>query len=326
LFRKKLIYIIIVLIVFSASCTSSPKQIGVSCETEAVNTYIEELSVQLENFDAAFDMERATSRQDVDGMLQNLQNIFQSVGLLNPPECAVYLQEYVLVSMQTEIDALISYFSEDSDAIVNRKMEVSSRVRDVVKKEFADFKKNPVDAYTASEVESEEDQNESGDNKSFKLPANWKDAEFGDTQTYIFSIPESWSYSIFGDNNAYVEFSNPNETLFVLLDTLDEPFLGEYQSDTVRLFGIKTKIEMGGWEYYQEDSTKAGLFAQNKVYEFIFSKREYLDNEITKSIWAVVVTPENEEIFMVINTKQANFAPADLENLRTIYSSIRPAE
>lgn len=326
MFRKKLIYIIIFLIVFSASCTSSPKSTAVSCESEAVNAYIEELSVQLENFDAAFDMERATSRQDVDVMLQNLQNVFQSVKLLNPPECAIYLQEYVLVSMQTEIDALVSYYSEDSDVIVSRKMEVSNRVREVVKKEFAAFKKNPVDAYTASEVESQNNQNESAEIKSFKLPENWKNVEFGDTQEYIFSIPESWNYSIFGENNAYVELSNPNETLFILLDTLDESFLGDYQSDTVRLFGVQTQIEMGGWDYYQEDSTNVSLFAKNKTFEFIFSKREYLDNEVTKSIWAIVVTPENQEIFMVINTKQANFAPADLENLRTIYSSIRPAE
>jgi hypothetical protein len=123
-----------------------------------------------------------------------------------------------------------------------------------------------------------------------------------------------------------VELSNPNETLFILLDTLDESFLGDYRSDTVRLFGVQTQIEMGDWDFYQEDSTNVSLFAQNKTYEFIFSKREYLDNEVTKSIWAIVVTPENQEVFIVINTKQTNFAPADLENLRTIYSSIRPAE
>jgi hypothetical protein len=302
--------------------SATPKPV-VSCLDEDVVQYLDDLDLLLEEFDDTVTLAGSTSRMGLAPVIQNMQSQKREARHLDRPECANYLQDLVVVSMETEIDTFISFLSNDSDTVVARKMAESEKVRNIVDDEIAAFRNDAMAAYEASVVTAESLIKNTGTSEPFSLPDDWKDITFPDSNDLVLSIPQDWTQSTFGDEGQYLNLKNDDKTMTVVMDILEEKTITEVDSDRARLFSLQTILETEDWDFYLEHNSEVGLYALNKGYVVEFSRRVSSSGDIEDGIYAIIVTPDKQEVIVIVNTERNDFAQIDLLTLELIYGSIR---
>ena len=303
----------------------TPKPL-VSCSDGEVSSYLDELTLLLEEFDDTAEIANSTSRMGLAPVIQDMQSQKRIARRLARPECANYLQDFVIVTMETKIDGFISFLSQESDTIVARKLAVSEEVRSIIDKEIIAFKNDPIAAYEASELTTESLVETANQTEPFALPSGWINISFPDSDELILSIPGDWTQSALGDEGQFLQLKNTDGTLTVIIDVFEDKVYTELDSDHVRLFSLQTSLETEDWDFYSERSAEVGLYALNRGYIVEFLRRYNQSSDIDDNIWAIIATPDENEVFAITSTERDEFAQIDMLTLQEIYASIRTAD
>lgn len=298
----------------------------VSCPDEEVISYLDELDLLLEEFDDTVEIAGSTSRMGLAPVIQDMQSQKRDARRLDRPECANYLEDLVVVAIETKVDAFISFLSQDSDTVVARKLTASEEVRSMVDDEISAFKNDPLAAYEASELTAESLVENADQTEPFTLPDAWIDISFPDSDELILSIPENWTQDTLGGKGQFLQLRNDDRTLTVIMDVFEEKSYTRFDSDRVRLFSLQTTLETEDWDFYSERSAEVGLYALNRGYVVEFARRYSKSSDIEDNVWAIIVTPDEHEVFVIASTERDDFAQIDVLTLQEIYGSIRATE
>jgi uncharacterized protein YrzB (UPF0473 family) len=300
--------------------TSTPKP-KVNCPNMEVNTYIEALSDQLEEWDDTHLVAVSTSRMSLAPIIGDLQEIKRNIGDIERPECSNYLNDIVIIAMESDIDALISFLRQDGDSIVSQKMAGADKAWDIVEEEFEKFKEAPLDAYYASNSSAEDIQNMLEEPNEFILKEDWSDINLPNANLVV-SIPDDWETSTYGEENQFIKLTNSDETLVIMGGVLEDALI-DIESDSGRLFSLQTFLETSDYDYYNERSADIEVFALNKAYVIEYSVRKYSGNDIKDEVIAYVVTPDEDVVMWICTTTRDEFAQIDIAIIHEIFGSIR---
>jgi len=307
------------------SPTETPKPI-VSCPEDEVDNYLEELKGLLEEWDDTVDLAGSTSRMGLPSLIQDMQNMKRDARRLDRPECADYLQDLVIVSMESEINAFITFLGQESDTIVSRKIKNAADIRAMVDEEIIRFGNDALAAYLASNTSAQDLALKLEAAEPFLLPDGWQDTKFSKNNELIVSIPKDWTQSTLGENDEFTMFQSDDKSLKVVAGVLSEPDISLLESDGARLFALQTQLETSDFAFYLEHSAEVGVYALNKGYIVKFSRRYDEGDPIEEGIWVIVVTPDRDEIFIIVSTERDEFAEIDEIILGNILSSIRKSD
>lgn len=304
--------------------TPTPKP-EVECPDDEVEAYLLELDLLLEEWDDTVEIAETTSRMSLAPVVQSLQDVKREARRLERPECADYLQDLVVVGMESDISAFVAFLGQESDTVVARRMQGAEEVWATVDNELQAFQEDPLAAYLASNVSAETLEEELDQAEPFVLPEGWVDAPLPESNL-IISLPEDWQHQTAGESEQYLAIDNADETMNIFLGVSPEPDFTELESDSARLFALQTSLETSDYDYYLEHSAESGVYAQNKGYVVEFSARDDAGDDIEEEVWAVIVTPQDDEILLFVSTERDEFAQIDLLTLQEIYGSIREEE
>lgn len=307
----------------SPTPTEEPR---VSCPENEVVAYLDELDLLLEEFDDTVTLASSTTRIGLAPVIQQMQAQRRSARRLERPECANYLQDLVIVAMESKVDAFISFLSKDSDTVVARKNNASDQVRAAVDAEIVKFRNDPLRAYEASEVTAASLAEDLDRQESFVLPNGWVNIEIPDSNGLILSLPGSWTFETTGDHGEDLDLANGDGTLKVAIRVLDDGVSSNFGSDRARLFSLQTTLETIGWDFYSERSAEIGLYALNRGYVVRFAGRYSQSSDIEDHLWAAIVTPNGLEVLSMASTERDDFAQIDLLTLEEVFGSIRSPE
>lgn len=305
--------------------TETPELI-VHCPNNEVETYLEELDFLLEEWDDTVEIAGSTSRMSLSPVIKDLQDIKRDARRLERPECANYLQDLVVVAMESQINAFISFLAQDSDTVVARKILGAEDVRSTVDAEIIAFEEDALAAYLASNVTTDDLAQQLEQAEPFILPDGWKDSSFANNDSLIVSIPNDWTRETFGDNDEFTRFESKDGAVEVIAGVVNDAEITLLDSDGARLFALQTQLETSDYDFYSEHSAEVGVYALNKGYVVEFARRYSSGDDIEEQIWATVVTPEDNEVFFIISTTRDEFAQIDFLIIADIFSSIRQSE
>lgn len=309
----------------AAEPSPTPKP-RVSCPDEEVISYLDKLDLLLEEFDDTVEIAGSTSRMGLAPVIQDMQSQKRDARRLDRPECANYLQDLVVVGIETKIDAFISFLSQASDTVVARKLTASDKVRDMINDEISAFKNDPLAAYEASQLSAKSLVENAEQVESFTLPDGWVNISLPGSDKLILSIPDDWTYNIVPGEDQFLRLNNNDETLTVMVEELEEGLYTEFDSDRARLFNLQTFLETADADFYSERSAEVGLYALNRGYVVEFLQRYTEASDIKDNVWAIIVTPDNQEVLVLASTSRDDFAQIDMLMLQEIYGSIRVTE
>lgn len=321
--HKKLLLIaafLLISLILISSCSSIPKTQEISCNQEDVDLYIKNLKSLLEEFDDIVTVASSTSRIALSPEIREMQSLKRKIRNLDHPECANYLHDLVLLAVETQINAFISFLSQDSDTVVARKMSAANEARRIVDKELSAFQEDPLEAYRKAEITAESLIKELSEPEPFVLPEGWQNITFPNNEDLIVSIPSDWEWEHIDE---LLKLTNNDKTLLIGMSNLDESLLSEFDSDQARLFLLQTSLETESWDFYSEQNAEVGVYGLNRGYVVRFSYRPYSSSDISEAIRAVIITPEDQEILVLATTERDEFAKIDLLLFEQILSSIR---
>jgi len=300
--------------------TQTPKP-KVDCSQEEVDSYLDELDYSLEEWDDTYLIATSTSRMSLAPIIGDLQDIKRDVSRFDRPECADYISDIVVVAMESDINALVSFLSQDSDSVVSRKMAGAKEAWEIVDTELKNFKESPLDSYMAFNLTSEEIASSLEQPEEFILPEGWNDVELPASDLTV-SIPNDWVTDLYGDENQFISMANSDESLEVYGGFISEG-MGDIESDSGRLFYLQTYLETSDYDYYLEHSADVEVHSLNKAYVVEYSVRVNSGDDIEDRVMAYIFTPEDEVVLFVCETTRDEFAQIDLLQIREIFGSIR---
>lgn len=307
-------------IVNTPTITPTPKP-KVECPQEEVETYLEEIDYILEEWDDTYLVATSTSRMSLAPIIGELQDIKRDVNRLDRPECAGYLSDIVVVAMESDIGALVSFLSKDSESVVSRKMAGAKKAWEIVDTEIENFEESPFDAYMAFNLTSEEIESSLEEPVEFELSDDWKNVELPASEL-TFSIPKSWNTELYGDESQFIRINSTDGTLEIYGGYMPEG-MGNFDSDSGRLFSLQTYLETSDFDYYLEHSANVEVHSLNKAYVVEYSVREDSGDDIIEKILAHILTPEEEVVLFFCETTRDEFAQIELIQIREIFGSIR---
>lgn len=334
MFRRYILSIIsLILALVISSCSSSPDEISttptntpkprVECPEEEVETYLDEIDLIFEEWDDTKLRAESTSRMSLSPVIGELQDIKRNTRRIERPECANYLNDVIIVAMERDIDSFISFLSQDNDSVVARKMEGAEKAWEIVNEELDKFSESPREAYQSTTLSAQELEKTLDEDVKFERPEDWIDKEIPNTNL-VFSIPDDWSVTSYGEKDQFLETTNPDETLTLLIGSSEESGFANLDSDAGRLFALQTLLETTDYDYYLEKNSDIEIHSRNKAYVVEFSVRENpWDGLKEDRVWAVVITPEENEVLVIAETTRNQFAKIDLIIYRSILGSIR---
>lgn len=298
----------------------------VSCPAGEVKGYLDELDSLLEAFDDTVTVAKSTSRIGLAPVIESMQSHKRSIRQLAGPECASYLTDLVMVAVETEIGAFLSFMAQESDTSVSRKLQAAQNARAAVDAQIEAFRKDPLDAYQTASLDAEKLVEGTQAVEPFVRPNDWADVMVASTSNLILSIPNTWTSETFGDDGEYLRLRNDDQTLTVTCGVLSSEDSTSANSDAVRLFALQTALETQDWDYYSERSAETGVYALNRGYVVQFSRRMFSSSDITDNQWAQIVTPDDKMVFLMSETTRDDFAKIDLLTLDQVFASIRTQE
>lgn len=296
--------------------TDTPKPL-VNCPEEEVINYLDNIDLLLEKWDDTKLRAESTSRISLSPEIGELQDIKRDTRRVDKPDCAIYLNDVIIIAMERDIDAFISFLSQDSDSVVSIKLEAAEEVWEIANEEFEKFKESPFEAYQSS-VSATELDNSLDELDEFNRPENWIDEEIPDTNLLI-SIPRDWSVV----ENETLSVNTPDKTFKIIIASLEDSMLLDFDSDSGRLFALQTLLETTDFDYYLEKNADIEIHSKNKAYVIEFSFRANSGDDIKDRVWAFVITPEEKEVLVSAETTRAQFAQIEMITYRTILGSIR---
>lgn len=298
--------------------TPTPKP-RVDCSQEEVDAYLEQFGYTLEKWDDTYQIAMSTSRASLAPILGELQGVKRDVSHLDAPECAVYINDITVVAMENSIGALISFLSNDGDSIVQRKLKGAENSWGIVNTEIDNFKSDPMEAYMAFNMSTEELQESIEQPVEFMLPEGWIDTFV--TKGFTISYPDDWDFEEYGENDEFLSLTNDDGTLEIKGGLFDGGL--EIESDSGRLFVIQSYLETKDFDFYLEHSADVEVYSLNKVYIVEYSVRESSGDDIQDQIMAYVYSPDGEVFLFVCKTTRDEFAQIDLLQIQNIFGSIR---
>lgn len=301
--------------------TRTPKP-RVSCPQGEVDEYLDELGLVLEEWEDTILRAESTSRMSLSPVIGELQGIRRKARRVDRPACAGYLNDLVVVAMERDIDAFISFLGQDSDSVVFRKMEGAEKAWELVDEEIADFEEDALEAYQTFLLTTDQVEASLDEPAEFERPEGWIDKDIPDSDLKL-SVPDDWSAWTYGSDDQYLGLSNLDETLTFLVGSMGEGEIAELESDSGRLFSLQTHLETTDYDYYLEKSADVEVHAENKAYVVEFSVRESSAEDIEDRVWATVVTPSGREVLVIAETSRSEFAQIDFVTLKTVLGSIR---
>lgn len=326
--------------VFVSACNNSPKlpesqsvptviptiaptpKPEVNCSQEQVDEYLDELDYTLEEWDDTYSIAVTTPRASVAPIIGDLQDIKRNVRRIVKPDCAEYISGIVVVAMESDINALLSFLGNDSDSVVSRKMTGAKKAWEIVNGELDSFRLSPLDAYKAFNLSAEEIAMSLDKPEPFVLPEGWVDKNIPNSDL-IVSIPDDWASLTYGDNDEYIKLINEDESIEILGGFFADDSLKEIESDSARLFSIQTYLETSDYDFYLEHSAEVEVHSLNKAYVVEYSVREYSGDDIEEKIITYVLTPDNETLLFFVNTSREEFAQIDFVQFAKVFGSIR---
>jgi len=333
-YSRQLIIIFVLIILSACSTTAEPTEIfntptvtstpkpKVECPQEEVDAYLDEIEYTLEEWDDTYLIATSTSRMSLAPIISELQKIKRDVSRIDRPECANYINDIISVAMESDVSALISFLSQDSDSVVSKKMAGAQKAWEIADAEFENFKEAPLDAYFAFNLTSEDITAELEQSEEFKLPEDWKNIALPATDLTV-SIPDDWDTDTYGDNDEFISLSNTDGSITVYGGDISSDAISSIESDAGRLFSLQTYLETSGYDYYNEHSANMEVHYFNKAYVVEYSVREFSGNDIKDRIMAYIFTPDNSVILFICETSRDEFAQIDLIQIREIFGSIR---
>jgi hypothetical protein len=303
--------------------TPKPK---VSCPDSEVKTYLSELDSLLEEFDDTVTIAKSTSRIGLASVVADMQSNKREIRRLVAPECASYLTDLVMVAVQAQIDAFLSFMAQDGDTAVARKLQAAEKARTAVNEQIEAFRKEPLDAYETTALDARKLAERTQKVEPFVRPDDWTNVSIPTSPSLILSIPKTWTSETFGDNGEFLQLKNDDGTLKVNVLRLSSDESASTDSDAARLFALQTTLETQNWDFYSEQSAESGVYALNRGYVVRFSNRRLSFDDISDNLWAEIVTPEQEAVVLMTDTTRDSFAQIDLLTLNEVYSSIRREE
>jgi len=303
------------------TATSTPKP-AVNCSQEQVDTYLDELDYTLEEWDDTYSIAKTTPRASLAPIIGELQDIKRNVRRIEKPECAEYISGIVVVAMESDIDALLSFLGKDSDSIVTRKMNGAKKAWEIVNGEVDSFRASPLDAYKAFNLSAEEIASSLDKPEPFVKPEGWVDKSIPETELLV-SIPEDWDFLTFGDNDEYIKLINEDESIEIVGGFFPDDSMKEIESDAARLFSIQTFLETSDYDFYLEHSAEVEVHSLNRAYVVQYSVRESSGDEIEEKMITYVLTPDDETFLFFVNTTREEFAQIDFVQIAKVFGSIR---
>ncbi len=295
----------------------------VSCLDDDARSYLNELDSLFEEWDDTVRVANSTPRALLAPIVKKLQDVKRAARKMERPECANHLHDFVTVAMETEIDSFIAFMQKQDDTAIDRKFSAANTARKVVNAEIRKFTENPLAAYEASNPTAEALEARLQQAKPFTPPYGWQHFWLADSERLIVSVPGDWTGSYIGSENRYALFTSADGAAEVRVVIHDEPAYTELDSDAGRLFLLQTTLESEGFDHYSEHSAKVGAYALNRGYLVAFSVRRPNSDKIAEELCAIVVTPEGDEVFVILRTTGESLAETAKLTFGTIVSSVR---
>lgn len=327
-------------LVFVSACSNSPKlpesqsepasiptttpmpKPKVKCSQEEVDVFLDELDFTLEEWDDTYAIAVTTPRASMGPIIGELQDIKRNTRRIDKPDCAEYISGIVVVAMESDINALISFLGNDSDSVVNRKMSGAKKAWEIVNNELDSFRASPLEAYKAFNLSAEEIAMSLDQPEPFVKPESWVDNDIPNTEL-IVSIPDDWDFLTLGDNNEYIKLISEDKSIEIVGGFFSDDSFTEIESDSARLFSIQTYLETSDYDFYLEHSADVEVHSLNKAYVIEYSVREDSGDEIEEKIITYVLTPDNETFLFFVNTTREEFAQIDFVQIAQVFGSIR---
>lgn len=301
--------------------TQTPKSL-VSCADNEVSAFLSELASLLEEWDGTVRIASSTPRVALAPFVRDMQDIKMEVQRMKSPECANYVQDLVLLVMDRALGEFVDFLGNrtDIDTSIAARIRRASSSTDFVSAEIARFARNPLAAWEASTVTTEELLDPLHEAKPFTVPADWRDAGLVDNPELVLTIPNGWLRV--GVGGEYTRLTSGDGVLELLVDVLNEPVYAELGAAPARLFTLKTDLDTTDLDFYLVESAKVGAYALNRAYVVEFSHLDSAQGDIVAR-WAIVATPGGKEVLAKLKITGHDFAEINRLTFATILSSIR---
>jgi hypothetical protein len=256
-------------------------------------------------------------------IVRELQEAKRDANKMVRPECAEYLHDLIMVALEREIDSFIAFLGDEGDTIVSQKMHGAAQAREMVEQELEAFRNDPMAAYLNSNATAEQLEAQLDEAQPFERPEDWHDVALVNDENLILSMPGTWQME---PDDEYTVIENEDGSVQLSILTLDDSFVGGFDTESGRLFMLQTYLETSGYEYYSEWRAESAIYALNRGYLVEFARRYDFETEIQQEVWVVVLTPEGRELIIVMTTERSEFAQIDYVMMEEILKSIRPSD
>jgi len=299
------------------SATPRPK---VHCPTEEVDHFISEFEITMEEWDDTILLAESTSRMSLAPVIKELQDIKRSTRRMERPECAGYLVDFIIVAMEADIDAFISFLAQESDRTVSNQIIAADKAWALVKNEIESFRNDPYKAYLESDITPAEFETSLITPEPFVLPDDWMEYKVPNGELFV-SFPRTWKQEV----SEYLKFKSQESDgeITVVVNFIDDKTLLEMESDAGRMFFMKSVLQGIDYDYYNERSANHSNYALNKGFVIRASIRDTESDGIDDTLWAYVITPDEKIALVHARTDKDEFTELSLLIFDEILSSIR---
>ncbi|MCC6457282.1 MAG: hypothetical protein IT328_20175 [Caldilineaceae bacterium] len=287
--------------------TPTPGLVTVDCPDDATAQYIDSLDALMVEWDDAMRLAESTSRIALSPVVNSLQTLRRDASDLEPPACAVYLQELQTLAMDYAIDGYLAFMQRTSEYLVNKTFRAALDARASFDTHLALFRADPLAAYTAVHTPVVLID-------AYEPTDDWYNIRMAKGQPMIFSLPGDWTNP---PADAYEKITIKDPTGSITLNILtgsETDFLGT-DSVPASLIRLETGLFLidsnEGARYVRFGENTGGLITTTVA-----------DGGVTQ-LGGALHTPDGTAFVFIADKQLSPMTPQEEQLILMILASIR---
>ena len=299
-----IIFLSIFILITLPSCESND-----SCPQELVESYIDEIELILEEWDDTVLRAESASISTFPSEVEKLQEIKRKTRNIENPECANYINEILVIAMESRINTYIAALNYDLQRMVDGE-QIFNLFWKVADEEFNKFKNSPEEAYESMDYISHNLPNSCEERVSSRIPESWQE-HYIPYSDLVISFPMNFDFEEM--DSGFFELSGLIEVGGKVYDSWES----EYEAVTL-LFTEKF-LELLGIGKYSIQSYDCKQYNLNKVYSLEFNAVNSQNDESGKFILSNLITQDNQSILFILEEFDDEYD----EQLGIVFSSVK---